>query len=72
MNYVFDLCLIRNKRIDKGHSMQKMAEMLGLENKSMYYKREIGSTQFKATEIPLLAALLDIPVEKIFVKSLRK
>lgn len=72
MNYSFDLCLIRDKRISKGYSMQKMAELLGLESKSMYYKRETGDTQFKATEIPLLASLLDISIEKIFVKSLTK
>ncbi|MSD84256.1 XRE family transcriptional regulator [Lactobacillus curvatus] len=72
MNYSFDLCLIREKRMFKGYSMQKMADLLGLESKSMYYKRETGNTQFKATEIPVLASLLDIPVEKIFVKTLRK
>lgn len=72
MNYSFDLCLIREKRMSKGYSMQKMADLLGLESKSMYYKRETGNTQFKATEIPVLASLLDIPVEKIFVKTLRK
>ncbi|QAR35235.1 helix-turn-helix domain-containing protein [Latilactobacillus curvatus] len=72
MTYAFDLSLIRKKRLDKGYSMEKMSKLLGLENKSMYYKREIGATQFKATEIPLLASLLEVSVEKIFVKTLRK
>ncbi|UTC12404.1 MULTISPECIES: helix-turn-helix domain-containing protein [Latilactobacillus] len=72
MVYAFDLSLIRNKRINKGYSMEKMSQLLGLENKSMYYKREIGATQFKATEIPLLATVLDVSVEKIFIRTLRK
>lgn len=72
MIYAFDLSLIRKKRLSKGYSMEKMSKLLGLENKSMYYKREIGATQFKATEIPLLASLLEVSVEKIFIKTLRK
>jgi len=53
-------------------SQETMAKALGLSDKSLYSRRENGETEFKNTEIPLLSNTLDIPLEKIFAKTLLK
>lgn len=66
-----DLELIKQRRNDLGISQKEMASSLGLRAIEKYSRRESGEYKFQATEIPLLARQLKIPIEKIFKKSLR-
>lgn len=66
-----DLELIKQRRNDLGISQKEMASSLGLRAIEKYSRRESGEYKFQATEIPLLARQLKIPIEKIFKQSLR-
>jgi hypothetical protein len=59
--YVVNLELIRKTRIEKGYSLQKMVNLI-----------EIGLVSFKPEEIPLIACILEIPLEQMFVKVSKK
>ena len=54
-----NLDIIRNKRIEKGISLEKMAKLLSLANGSVYYKRENGDYKFRPEELPILARTLE-------------
>lgn len=66
MKRKLDLPLIKNKRLAKGFTNKEMAEALGIRNHTGYLRRETGKYKFKASELPLLAKKLNIPLEKIF------
>lgn len=40
-----------------------MADMLGLDSKSSYSKRENGDTNFKSNEVPALAEILGLEID---------
>lgn len=72
MSFQINLQLIQDTRESKGVSLTHMARVLGLQSTDKYSRREKGEYRFRATEIPAVARELDIPIEKIFVSSLRK
>lgn len=72
MSFEINLRLIRDSRESKGVTQTHMAQVLGLPATDKYSRRESGTYRFKATEIPVVAKELGIPLEKIFVSSLRK
>lgn len=72
MQYQVNIDLIRKKRIEKNITLERMAMQLGIDNKASYYRREIGETNFKSAELPIISQILGISLEKIFVRSLRK
>ena len=64
-----NLELIKEKRLEKGYSLQEMAENIGLNDKVKYYRRESGEHNFKAEEIPLVCKVLGIPLKKFFIQK---
>ncbi|MBO0430468.1 helix-turn-helix transcriptional regulator [Vagococcus fluvialis] len=72
MIYKVNLDLIKETRQDKGYSLNDMAIKLGFNNKSKYYRRETGEYKFQPEELPALAKILGIPIEKIFSSEYRK
>lgn len=72
MKYRINTDLIKQHRLERGLTLQQMADALGIDSKANYYKRENGDTNFKSEELPIISKTLGIKFEKIFVKSLRK
>lgn len=64
---IVNLPHIKEKRKEKGYTMDQMADKLGLTNGSMYSKRENGHYRFKAEELMLLAKILNIPMKRLFL-----
>lgn len=48
-----------------------MVNLMGILDKTKYYRREIGEVNFKPEELPVIAIVLEIPLEKIFKKKFR-
>ena len=69
--FTVDLEYIRKIRIKKGYSLQRMVNLMGILDKTKYYRREIGEVNFKPEELPVIAIVLEIPLEKIFKKKFR-
>lgn len=67
-----DLQLIKESRKKKGYSIQDISDRMGFSDKSKYYRRETGEYNFRSEEIPLVAEILGIPIEKIFIKNVSK
>ncbi|BBA82933.1 MULTISPECIES: helix-turn-helix domain-containing protein [Lactiplantibacillus] len=74
MSYQINLELVKKSRLNKGLTQQQMADMLGLDSKSSYSKRENGDTNFKSNEVPALAEILGLEIDfkNFFSKTLRK
>lgn len=72
MSYSLNLRLIKERRIEKGLTLEEMAHALGLSSKSDYFKRETGATKFKSTELPVLSKKLDIPFSNFFNSDVEK
>lgn len=72
MSYQVNLKLIKEKRLEKGYTYEKTANLLGLESRSMYFKREAGETSFKNNELPVLADILGIDLKKIFTHNVEE
>ncbi|EMF0109707.1 helix-turn-helix domain-containing protein [Enterococcus hirae] len=70
--YSVNLKLIKEKREEKGYSLDKMAKLMGFKDKAKYYRREAGEYNFKPEEIPCVANLLGIPLSKIFIPKVSK
>lgn len=64
-----DLDYIKKIRIKKGYSLQKMVNLMGILDKTKYYRREMGEVNFKPEELPVIAIVLEIPLEKFFKKE---
>ena len=67
--FTIDLEYIKRIRIKKGYSLQKMVNLMGILDKTKYYRREMGEVNFKPEELPVVALVLEIPLEKIFKKE---
>lgn len=67
-----NLQLIKETRKKKGYSIQYMSDSMGFNDKSKYYRRETGEYNFRSEEIPLVAKILGIPIEKIFIPKVSK
>lgn len=72
MDYVIDLQLIKSKRLEHGYTLEEMSTKLGFNSKSKYYRRENGEYKFQSEELPKVANILGIPLEKIFIKTYLK
>ncbi|VDG33334.1 hypothetical protein [Lactobacillus plantarum subsp. plantarum] [Lactiplantibacillus mudanjiangensis] len=74
MDYEINLKLVKSRRIQKGLTQKQMADLLGLEGRSSYNKRENGEINFKSTEIPIISEALGIEIDfkNFFSKTLRK
>ena len=60
---------MKQRRIEKGYSLQKTVNLLGILDKVKYYRREKGEVNFKPEELRLVAELLEIPLEQLFIKK---
>lgn len=60
---------LRRARKEKGIPAQEMAELLGLQTKAAYYKKETGATKFTLDEARLVADMLGMPIEKVFPQT---
>ncbi|MDT2597097.1 helix-turn-helix domain-containing protein [Enterococcus dongliensis] len=70
--YAVNLKLIKEKRVEKGYSFSKIADLMGFNDKAKYYRREKGEYKFNPEELPAVAKILDIPISKIFVLKVSK
>lgn len=57
---------LRNIRNEKGISADILANILGLETKAAYYKKETGSVKFTLIEAKKISDFFAIPIEEIF------
>lgn len=48
-----------------------MVNLMGILDKTKYYRREIGEVNFKPEELHVIAIVLEIPLEKNFKKKFR-
>lgn len=64
-----NLDLIKKLRKKKGYNIDQMAEVLGLTNGSMYWKRENGNYKFKAEELMKLANVLNVSMNDLFLSD---
>lgn len=61
-----NLNLIRDKRLEKGLTQEKMAEKLMI-LQGAYSLSERGYRKFKASELPKLAEILGLTLEDLFI-----
>lgn len=66
---ILNLELIKQKRNERGLSIDEMAEKLSLTNGSMYWKREAGQYKFKPEELAVLSKVLRIPMTRLFLSK---
>ena len=57
---------LRALRKEKGLTCEDMAEVLGLETKSAYSKKENGSTKFSLDDAKKVSSILNKSIEDIF------
>lgn len=62
----FDLNYIKQRRKLLGLSCESMAELMGLCDRSAYYKYESGSTRFRAEMLPRLSYILQCDIQNFF------
>ncbi|MCD5001472.1 helix-turn-helix transcriptional regulator [Enterococcus saccharolyticus] len=67
--YIVDLVIIKAMRLEKGYSLQKMVNLMGILDKTKYYRREKGEVHFRPEELLLVANVLDVPLEKLFTQK---
>lgn len=60
-----NLGFIRHRRKELGLTQEQMAEFLNVP-RTFYNRREIGRTNFKAVEMPILAAKLMVTIEQLY------
>jgi transcriptional regulator with XRE-family HTH domain len=61
-----DLALIKSRRKEMRLTLQDMADELGFNDASTYWKYEKGMYKFKADHVPVVAAKLKIKMKDIF------
>jgi DNA-binding XRE family transcriptional regulator len=57
---------LRYLRLENRISAEKMAEILGLETKAAYYKKEKGSVKFSLDDAKKISDFFDVPIDEIF------
>lgn len=62
----FDLEYVRSRRVERGLTLQEVAQHLGMCDKSAYSKYEAGTYQFRASMLPELARVLGCSIESFF------
>ncbi|WP_196601570.1 helix-turn-helix transcriptional regulator [Pectinatus frisingensis] len=60
---------LRKIRKTKGFTCDDMAKKIGLANKSMYSKRELGRTPFSLEEARKISELFNNSIDVIFFKN---
>lgn len=60
-----NLDFIRGRRKELGLTQEQMAEFLNIP-RTFYNRREIGRTNFKAVEMPILATKLMVTIEQLY------
>lgn len=60
-----NLDFIKTRRNELGLTQEQMAESLNIP-RTFYNRREIGRTNFKAVEMPILAARLMVTIEQLY------
>lgn len=60
-----NLDFIRTRRNELGLTQEQMAESLNIP-RTFYNRRELGRTNFKAVEMPILAARLMVTIEQLY------
>ncbi|MEG1152307.1 MAG: helix-turn-helix transcriptional regulator [Oscillospiraceae bacterium] len=58
---------LRNIRTQKGISADSMADILNLETRAAYYKKEAGSVKFTLVEAKIIADFFNKPIEEILL-----
>lgn len=57
---------LRELRIEKGFTCEKMAELMGLETKSAYSKKELGQTKISLEDAKKISDILGYNLYDIF------
>lgn len=57
---------LKKIRVEKNISAKSMAQMLGLETKAAYYKKESGNVKFTLFEAKKISDFFNMPIEEIF------
>lgn len=65
---VVNLPFIRGMRIEKDISTAEMSIQLGYEGYQAYYYKERGIRKMSAEDIARIAAILNVPIGKLFLK----
>ena len=60
-----NLDFIRARRNELGLTQEQMAESLNIP-RTFYNRREVGRTNFKAVEMPIIAARLMVTIEQLY------
>lgn len=72
MSYTINLAVIKQRREKLKLSQTDLTDALGLASVDQYFRRENGTYQFKAKELPALSEALDMPMENFFTQSVEK
>lgn len=62
-----NLRLIKQRRMELGLTQAMMAKELNLSFAEKYTRRENGIYKFQVEELPILAKILKIPMEKFYL-----
>ncbi len=68
----FSLEAIAERRTQLGISTASMAERMGMNNPSVYWKYEHGMYKFKAEDLPRIADILKCSVSRFYAKESSK
>lgn len=72
MSYTINLAVIKQRREKLKLSQTDLTDALGLASVDQYFRRENGTYQFKAKELPALSEALDMPMENFFTQGVEK
>ncbi|OQA48387.1 MAG: Helix-turn-helix domain protein [Firmicutes bacterium ADurb.Bin300] len=64
VNRMFDK--LKQIRGEKNISVDKMVEILGLETRAAYYKKELGNVRFSLNDARKISEFLNMSIEDIF------
>ena len=67
MQEVINVNVIKERREEKGISIEKMSEYLGLKSYQGYYYKESGMRSWSAEDIKIVASVLELTYEEIFL-----
>lgn len=67
--YEVNYSLLKEKRKEKGLTLNDMAKVLGLGSESAYYYKETGKNAFLDRDIAIIVPLLDITFDEFFKKK---
>ncbi|WP_241559422.1 helix-turn-helix transcriptional regulator [Lacticaseibacillus hulanensis] len=68
MSYAINTEAIKKLRHEHQLTLAEVASAIGLTRADQYLRLENGQYQFKATELPALAHLYEVPIETFFIE----